>query len=276
MKPLLVQQQGVLYLLRQRRGWRVELFDWDGHQLGAGFRLRNEWQAPRALAVDADRRVWIADAARAEAVAFSVFGVRIAQWPLRKDAALEALAVQGLEDEAVMAVAYGGSECHALEWISAGKQRWLRSLGDPQARFEGLRSLAFHGPYLYAVEAGAQRVQVFRQAEFHYCMQFARDGAAHLSSLAALSDGRVVLAFEGEQSSVLLCDARGTPIRTLARFPDVEDPSAIAVEEADIDARARVAVLDRAGARVQIFTLAGTRLGSFVEAQALSLEEHEF
>lgn len=270
---------GILYLLRPRRGWRVELFDWDGRALPGGFRLGREWGAPRNLAVDEDRRVWILDAERNVCVAHSLFGMAGESFALRHEHP-QAVAVRGLEGEQLRCVAYGGAQRHGLTcWRADAPQRpiQLRSLGRTDTLFEGACALALRGAEeLLLAEQFANRVQIFRSLEFHYSLRLDPGRDARLTAIAPLADGRIAAAFDGEQASMELFDSRGTHLATLAEPGRVIAPSGLAVEEADIDARIRVALLDLAGSRVQVFNLRGTRLGSFCEPGSASVEDDEF
>ncbi len=266
---------GVLYILRRRRGWRVELYDWDGQALPGGFRLGREWLRPAALWVDPDRRVWVLDAGRGLAVAHSLFGGAVEQFALARESAV-ALAVQGLEAEQVRIVAHGGSARQALEWrVAAQPERvhHLRSLGRPEAHFEGLCSLALSGERLLCVEQTPNRLQVFRSLEFHYSLRLDPLGCAQLIAVSPLLDGRLVAAFDGEEPSLELFDARGTRLAVLLCGAKLLSPCGLMVEEADIDARRRVALLDLAGSRVQILNLRGERLGSFGEPGSATVLE---
>lgn len=268
---------GVLYLLRRRRGWRVELFGWDGEALAGGFKLGSQWQQPRALWVDEDRRIWVLDAARGSCVAKSLFGAAVEEFTLSRESAT-ALCVSGLERDQVRIVAHGGSTRHALEWRTAAPRdrvQYLRSLGDPAGNFEGISALALRAGVLLVAEQFANRVQFFRDAEFHYSLRLAAPRGSALIAVAPLVDGRLVAAFDGEEPSLELYDARGTRLTTLLRPGSLLAPCGLAVEEADIDARRRVALLDLAGSRVQILNLRGERLGSFSEPGSASVDEHE-
>jgi hypothetical protein len=86
--------------------------------------------------------------------------------------------------------------------------------------------------------------------------------------VAALSDGRTVVACRG--GGVLLFDAGGSLVRSLAEngsgdgdTGEVDEPTAVAVEEGGNERSSMALVLDREGERVQAFTLEGTCLGAF-------------
>jgi hypothetical protein len=88
-------------------------------------------------------------------------------------------------------------------------------------------------------------------------------------AVAPLADGRLVLAVGGGKSALLLCDATGHLLRVLARGGSDEGavfhPSDVVVAEDEDDRRTRVAVIDRDGDRVQMFTLEGRCYGAFAE-----------
>jgi hypothetical protein len=155
--------------------------------------------------------------------------------------------------------------------VERGRTRSLRSLGDADGTFQDVVRLAFHERYLWVCERRARRVQVFRDGEFHYAFRvpLARGGFAEPAGLASLEDGRVAIAIAGETSGVLLTDRAGQLLEVLAESGEesgkVLDPSAIVLERGTSDRRARVAVLDRGGDRIQLFNLEGRCYGSFAE-----------
>jgi hypothetical protein len=267
----------VLYVLREERGPKLRAFDWDGRPLGEAFALPPadpEACDPRGLALDGDRRLWIADRGARALRAFSVFGREVQRFThaARRPGApggleqLSALAAQGVEDELLLAAGSGGERRHALALFGADG-RWrasLRPLGDPEGRFSGLSDLAFCGRRLYACEERAGRIQVFRDLEFHYAL---RAGGLRPCALAPLADERVLVAQAGEPSALCLLGPDGSLLRALAQHGEGEgqvcDPSALALEEGEDERHTRVAVLDRGGDRVQIFALDGRCFGSF-------------
>ena len=94
----------------------------------------------------------------------------------------------------------------------------------------------------------------------------ARDGFEP-RAVAVLTDGRLIVAHGGEESALLLLDRGGRLLRVLAKRGSnsggVFEPSAVAVDESERDECTRIAVIDRDGDRVQVFTLGGTCYGSF-------------
>jgi hypothetical protein len=261
------------------------MFDWDGRPLREGFGVPAADGAvsdPRALAVDGDRRIWIADRGARALRAFSVFGVEVARLscPARPHDTpggfeqLSALAAWGVEDELLLAAGSSGERRHALALLGAqgGLRLSLRPLGDPQGRFHGLCDLVLSGRTLHVCEEQAGRIQVFRDGEFHYAM---RAAGLRPCAIAPLSDGRVIVAQSGEPSALVVLESDGTVERTLARHGDdegeIRDPCSLAVEEGVDERHTRVAVLDRGGDRVQIFALDGRCFGCFPDLSCASL-----
>jgi hypothetical protein len=277
MRARLCSAAGVLYVLRDERGPQLRPYDWDGRPLGEGFAIPaadSEPCDPRALAVDGDRRLWIADRGARALRAFSVFGLevrRLAAPPGRTQRGsgfeqLSALAAAGVEDELLLAAGSGGERRHALALCSADGRApvSLRPLGDPQGRFSGLCDLVLAGRTLHACEEQAGRIQVFRDGEFHYAL---RAGGLRPVAIAPLEDGRVVVAQAGEPSALALLEADGSLVRVLAPHGEAEgevcDPCSLALEPGADERHTRIALLDRGGDRVQIFALDGRCFGSF-------------
>jgi len=277
MRARLCSAAGVLYVLRDERGPQLRPYDWDGRALGEGFAIPAADSAPcdpRALAVDGDRRLWIADRGARALRAFSVFGLevqRLAAPPGRPQRGsgfeqLSALAAAGVEDELLLAAGSGGERRHALALCAADGRApvSLRPLGDPQGRFSGLCDLVLSGRTLHACEEQAGRIQVFRDGEFHYAL---RAGGLRPCAIAPLEDGRMVVAQAGEASALALLEADGSLARMLASHGEGEgevcDPCSLALEPGADERHTRIALLDRGGDRVQIFALDGRCFGSF-------------
>jgi hypothetical protein len=267
-RPSLASAGGVLYVLRAELGPRLRPFDWDGRPLGEGFAVPAADSGPcdpRGLAVDGDRRLWIADRGARALRAFSVFGVEVQRLGGAFEQ-LSAVAAAGVEHELVLLAGSSGERRHALAWLGpeGGLRSSLRPLGDPQGRFRGLCDLALSGRTLHACEEHAGRIQVFRDGEFHYAIH---TRGLRPCAIAPLSDGRVLAAQSGESSALALLEADGSHVRTLAAHGEgegeVRDPSALAVEEGEDERHTRVAVLDRGGDRVQVFALDGRCFGCF-------------
>ncbi|MBK7874845.1 MAG: hypothetical protein IPJ77_03695 [Planctomycetes bacterium] len=279
--------QGVLYVARPSARTEIVPFDLDGRPLARGFRVRGLAGARvelAALACDVDRRLWAADTGSRALRAFSVFGQELFAW---RDDAIEELdraarigrpvgvAASGVESELRLLVASAGERRHALHWVDPVERTALslRPLGDPNERFRRLAGVALSGSFAAACEAGAGRVQVFRDGEFHFafrCPIAPGTGAAfEPRAVALLADGRFVVACGGERSALLLVRGDGQVERMLAEdgLADgcVFEPSSLAVEPGASDAAARVAVIDRDGARVQLFALDGRSFGAFLD-----------
>jgi hypothetical protein len=144
--------------------------------------------------------------------------------------------------------------------------------------FQGLSGVALAGETAFACETGTGTVQVFRSGEYHYRIPI-RGFASRPEALpeprgiAPLEGGDfVVVCGGGGESAVLHIDVNGRLVRVLASEGldegRVHQPTGIAVEEGGPHPGTRVAVLDRDGDRVQVFTLSGRCYGSFVEAES--------
>jgi hypothetical protein len=277
---------GILYVGRHTaRAGFVRPFDLDGHALGPGFPVRGV-DGGRAsiagLAVDDDHRIWVADAASRRVRAFSAFGRELAEFASRAPGDADRagslgspvdVACSGVEDEARICVASGGTRRHALHLFDRHGERVLslRPAGDPLGVFRGLTAVAVRDRTVWACERGAHRVQVFRDGEFHFL--FGVD-LGRLSSqafepraIATLSDGRLVVAHGGAEGALLLLEREGRIARVLARggpgSGEVFEPSGVVVDERDSEGSSRIAVIDSDGDRVQVFTLEGRCFGSF-------------
>ena len=294
MSGSLTLHRGTLYVGRHGKTARVVAYDLDGHALGEGFRFRDERlgrSEASGLAVDDDRGVWVADTPSQRVRRFSVFGQETGGLGLALERPLEGAAdedragtvrqpvdvvVEGDTDGLRLVVASGGERRHGVQvFDEAGCHLGSpRPLGDPRGRFRRIRGLASHGRFLYVAEGGAQRVQVFRDGEFHFAFELepARQGEPRPEPVAldALEDGRVLVAVAGVRSALLLFDPAGRLQRVVAEDGDgegrVEQPCDVVVERDVADVRRRVAVLDRDGLRVQVFTLEGRCYGAFEEA----------
>lgn len=281
---------GVLYV-----GWyeltaSVAAFDLDGRPLETRFTFRDEAagrSSVEGLDVDDDHRLWVVDGAAARVRCFSLFGREVASVgdetppgsaPPR-DARGELgvpvdVRVSGADDDQVVLVASGGVRRHAVQQlrISSGTGDSLRPLGDPEGRFQRVRSIDVSGETLAVCESGAGRVQLFhgRPGE-RYRFDFAFEVPEDLGTPEAVSvvgDGRVLVATRGTTSGLHVFDAAGRLRRTIAgggAETELEEPCAVAIERGVDDRRARVCVLDRDGGRVQVVSLDGRAFGSFVD-----------
>lgn len=290
MSGAIALSQGVLYVARPQGRLRVRAFDLEGRALPGGFALRgldSRAARVRALAVDADRRVWLADESSRAVRGFSVFGAEIFLWrdELEQDRAGHlgvpvGLAAHGIENSLRLLVASAGERRHALHLVdpAARTASSLRPLGDPNERFRRLAGVALHDDLACACETAAGRVQVFRDGEFHFAFgaTAARpDERFEPRAIALLSDGRMLVAHAGETSALLLFDRGGRRATRLAgdglEEGAVFEPSAVAVHESSSDAESLAAVIDKDGERVQLFSLAGRHAASFVDGSRASV-----
>jgi hypothetical protein len=277
-------KNGVLYVGRHAATAHVQPYDLDGHALQGGFSFRGEngRAAVSAIDIDEDHRLWIADGAGERVRVFNVFGqeqaapralAAFAERDRERLAGLVDVSAVGVEDDTRLLLAAGGRRRHAL-WLvhlASGRAHSLRPEGDPRGRFDGVRRAAVHGRMVYACEAGAGRVQVFRDGEFHFLFRApvpARRVRFRPHAVAPLADGRLVIAQGGADASALLVvDRGGRHLRTLAEHGEatgqVFEPTDVAIEESESDHRTRVAVIDCDGDRVQVFTLDGVCFGAF-------------
>ncbi len=275
---------GILYVGRHAKTATVSSYDLDGRHLQEHVRFRDPGvgrSSASGLAVDAHHRIWVADSAASRLRCFTLFGREIAvaggESTDSADRAgslgtpVDVLAVER-EADLELCVASGGDRRHAVQWLALenGRTLSLRPLGDPDGRFQGVVRIAWLARYLWIVEARAQRIQVFRDGEFHYAFRIPRaQGFAEPRAIAPLDDGRAAVVVGGEPSAVLLLDRSGRILDVLAEGGDepgrIREPSAIVLERGTSDRRSRVAVLDQGGDRIQLFNLEGRCYGAFAE-----------
>jgi len=282
--------RGVLWVGRHVQSAHLRPYDLDGHPLAPGFTFRDPecgGSSVEGLAVDADRGVWVADGRAACIRRFSIFGGALqrlegvrdagqdARGALSELADLSLMQDEGGESAPRLLVAQGGWRRHALQVLDESGA-WLASLrcmGDPREAFQGLRAIAVGGRWIAAAEAGKGRVQVFRDGEFHLlCRPFtAPSPEASISAVSVLDDGRLVVALSGGESgsAVLFLDAAGRLLCRLAGAGRghgcVVDPTGLALEPGREEAATRLAVLDRDGDRVQVFSLGGRCYGELTD-----------
>lgn len=288
MQGSLALHRGVLYVGRHAKTATVQAFDLDGHELSEGFSFRDARigrSVAAGLSVDDERRVWVADTPSSRVRTFTVFGREIGglgasvEEPLtdavagldRAGTVREPVDVvaRGDADGLRLLVACGGVRRHAVQLFDEAGRLLAspRSAGDPRGLFRRVRSAALRGRLIFVAEAGAARVQVFRDGEFHFQIGGrSRHEAFEPVAVAPLEDGRIVVASAGPASALLLFDATGRLLRVLAEHGDaqggVHEPSDVVVEEAERDHRARLAVIDQDGERVQVFSLEGRCFGA--------------
>lgn len=283
--------RGALYVGRHEKTARVRVYDLDGHERSGGFSFRD----PRSgrsqvsgLAVDDDRQIWVADTPCSRVRAFSLFGAEVGGLGLPLDEPLVDppepcargrarspidVAVAGDRDEGRLVVACAGEQRHAVQIfdLSGAFLRSLRPAGKAEGRFSRVRGVALLGRFLYVAESGRRRVQVFRDGDFHFAFMPTGSRGARLEpvAIAPLDDGRMVIACGGARGALLLVDGAGHTLRVLAGPGEGEGhvfhANDVTAELGASDADGRVAVMDRDGERVQVFTLAGRCHGAFAE-----------
>lgn len=273
---------GVVWVARERRGGLLRAYDLDGRALSGELvvpPLRATRTSIAALAVDDDRRILVADGAAAAVRLFSAFGVEQRELCRGEGDHLDAFgsvgtpsgaAVDGVERDERVLVGSAGERRHALHILDrSGEARAsLRPCGDPMGVFHHVKKVGLRGRIAVAVEDGRARVQVFRDGEFHFAFHAPERRRSPWRPVAVqpLADGRFVLAARGEAASgLLLLDRAGNLERALAADDEVVDVVDLVVEEGGDERSTRIAVLDQAGARVQVFTLQGACLGEFVD-----------
>ncbi len=283
----LAQRSGVLYVGRHVRRAHVRLFDWDGHALAGGFSVGDGSTAVAAsgLAVDEDRRVWLADPLSGVVRGFNVFGREGLRFgpadpashpePLRMPDVASAIgrplcvAAEGSADDLRLVVGSDGDRRHALQVFGPQGHlvRSLRPRGESHGRFHGISGVDLTGRWLAACEPRARRVQVFRNLDHHFSFDVRAAGRqVEPRAVALLPDGGTLVACAGEVSGVLRFDAAGRLAGELigegAGEGQVLDPSDLIVEPGREELRTRVAVIDLSGDRLQVFSLTGAYFGS--------------
>jgi len=260
----------------------VRLFDLDGRRLGGGANAATfDAERPAGVAMDDDRRVWVCLPHEAAVVAYSAFGRAAARLVDPPDAAGRdapgvlgrpyAVDALGDTDELRLVVASRGRRRHALQvFDEAGRcVRSLRPGGASHGAFRALEGAAFDGRFVYAVEAGG-RVSVYRDLDHHFGFVVSGPDAdgPRLRAVAPAGGGRIAVLCE--RAGVLLFGPGGELLgRRIPTGPhaggasDLEAPVDLVVERGRDDARRRVVVMDREGARVQVFSLVGAPFGAF-------------
>lgn len=278
-------QSGVLYVGRHERTAHVRPYDLDGAPLGPGFSFAGHAGPGAAriggLDVDGEHQIWVADGTSERARAFNLFGTEIGGFGTaagrRPGAAgsLERIVDLCVRDdderELEVLVACGGRRRHAVQVFDAGGgwRSSLRPAGDPEGRFAGVRGLSETGAWTLVAEGWERRVQVFRNRDFHFWFrpELATGSPFEPNAAVALPDGRFVVAHGGPESALVVVDAAGRIASVLARAGpetgNVLDPTDIAIEPNERDRDTRLAVIDRDGERVQVFTLEGVCYGAF-------------
>lgn len=283
MQGSLAFHAGVLYVGRHALSASVAAFDLDGRALETRFTFRDQGQGRSSvdgLALDGDHRIWVADGGARRVRAFTLFGQEVAsvggEEHDERDAAGRigtpvAVATYGADDDLHVVVASRGVRRHALQVLhpASGRSRSLRPRGDPEGQFRGLCAVDVTGRDTFACEAGRGRVQVFRDGEFHFEIALPLAPDAHATGIACAPDGRLVVAVGGARPGLLVLNAAGRLERVLAEDEGLVDPGDVAVACGASDEETRIAVIDRDGERVQVFTLGGRCFGAFTDLNVL-------
>ncbi|TDJ67269.1 MAG: hypothetical protein E2O39_15035 [Planctomycetota bacterium] len=276
---------GVLYVGRHVKTAEVRSFDMDGHPLETRFTFRDEAvgrSEVSGLSVDEDHRIWVADAPCRRVRAFSLFGREVstlggseaeAEDQTGRIGAPTGVLAFGADADLELLVASGGVRRHALQFfhLESGRVLSLRPFGDPEARFHDACGVARSGRFVYVCERRGGRVQVFRDGDFHFCFRVPAQGGAAFEpvAIAPLPGGRMIVATGGTGSAILSVDAAGALRGVLAsagtESGSVFEPGDVVVENGAEARATRLAVIDKDGERVQVFTLDGRCYGSIAE-----------
>lgn len=284
MSARLCLNQGVLYVASAERSGRVVPFDLGGRRLEGGFKVPESAAGAcliGGLFVDDDRRVWLADRSLRAVRGFTLFGRETQRlgpprspspWRSEPDVAGNlglptALAGRGSSDDLWLAVGSLGLRRHGAQVFDGSGQllRSLRPLGESHGRFHGVRGIEWLGRSLLLLESQRPRVQVFRDLEhwFSFEVELPRPRGAELIAVRALEPGRFVALVGGDEPALLEVDARGRLRRVLAVAGEdtgrLSAPADLVIDRE----HQRLALLDREGLRIQVFTGDGECAGAF-------------
>lgn len=291
MHASLALRDRVLYVLRYERTAHVRLYDLDGRELEGGFAFRDQQRSQTAatgIAVDRDRRIWVASPDAGCVRGFTVFGserLRLGPSEEQRGALTRAELVAdraGVLDRPVAVACDGSSDDLRLVVGSAGRRRHglhvfgpegdllrsLRPMGESHGKFDGVEGVAIAGNLVFACEPRRGRVQVFRDLDFHFAFRIEgpRGAVGRPRGVAPLADGRLVVVHGGDFSGVSVVTADGRPLDQVAGVGTAGgallEPSDLVVEEGPPHPRTRVVVADEDGERVQVMTLDGRSYGS--------------
>lgn len=304
MHGALALSAGVLFVGRSAKTATVQAFDLDGRPLETCLEFRDTARGRSGIAgldVDADRRIWVADDAAAKLRGFTLFGRPVVELGGAEEDLVDArgalgvpvaVRTQGSDDELVLLVASGGRRRYALRLLRPfdARAHALRSLGEPEGVFDDLSDAHWttlgdasdagradraggEDDVIVCCERRAARLQVFRGGRFHFALPV----RGRPEAVVRLADGRFVVALGAgaedhpaeRRGSLVLLGPDGRHLRTLAGSDEVDHPSSLAALAGDGDAETRLWVLDREGARVQLFTLDGRGWGAFASVAAL-------
>jgi len=282
MRGSLTLKDGVLYVGHEEKTAHLRVYDLDGHPLEPGFFFRGPGGSAASvdgIAVDTDHRVWIADGTGGRLVAFSIFGVELAQVDSARQGAhdgrgylaspIDVVSIGSDVDQELL-VASKGRRRHAVQFLplGAGKTRSLKPLGRPDGCYHGVRGIAYREGSIWVCEGSAGRVQVFRDEEFHFAFRVPVAGSERFepNAILPLPGGRLLLAHGGPASAILLLDPSGGLLRVLVGPGTAEgkvfEPGDLVVEPGADDRHTRLAVIDCDGMRVQVFNLEGDCYGT--------------
>ncbi len=279
MSGALTTRGGVLFVGSHARTARLRTHDLDGHRLGGGFAFRDqerERSSIEGVAVDTDRRLWVADGEGQCLRTFSLFGRELASVPAGRDDRAGQLGrpsgvdVWGVDDELLVGVTSGGRRRHAAQLLSpaTGRMISLRSLGDPEGFFLDARGIVLQEDEAWVLEAQTPRLQIFKEGAFHYALPLPEIQGARPMAFALAPGGRPVVAWGGDRGAVLLLGPDGRVNGCLAATGEevggVDHPTGILCVPGVDDRHTRVVLLDHDGSRVQVFNLEGSCYGAFV------------
>jgi hypothetical protein len=279
----LALDRGTLWVAWYEKTAHVAPFDWNGRSVARGFSFcdaRIGRASVRDLALDDDRNLWIADEASSRLRRFSVFGQELGGLGLPLDEPLldepraeaendapskvrrpTAVVASGDSDGLELLVGCGGARRHALQLFTGEGQliSTLRSLGDPHARFQGISGLCRRERLIAICEEHADRIQIFRDLDFHYSIVLPADFRP--TDLKFLSGDRLLIS---GAPGVFIYTIASRDLHQLAPKTDpFDNPLALAVEERSTDRKSRLAVLDRLATRIQVLNLQGRLYGTF-------------
>tara|TARA_R110002072_G_scaffold207356_4_gene364953 strand:+ start:2247 stop:3179 length:933 start_codon:yes stop_codon:yes gene_type:complete len=286
----IAHRSGVLYVGRHARTARIASFDLDGRRLESGFTFRDTDMGRSSvdgLAADDDHRLWVADGAACRVRAFSLFGREVVTLgdPLSLDSDRRgqlgrpvALAVEGTDDDLVLAVVSGGRRRHAVQLMhpATGRTLSLRPDGDPEGLFQSAVRVRLDDGSVAVLESGRRRIQVFEDGNFHYALDLPGAREEVPTSFERMPDGRIVVALDcapGAPGGLHLLDRAGRPQGRLDLEEPLVHPADLALIPGDDDASTRVCVIDRDGERVLQFNLEGRAYGSFPTLDATGIHE---
>lgn len=264
----------------------VRLFDLDGRPLTdgpVGGSRPIGVERPAGVALDGDKRLWVCEPQASAVHAYTAFGrpaARLAdpgagRGPVRDAPGVLgrpwALDVRGDTDALELLVGSRGRRRHALQVFDEGGRlvRSLRPGGESHGAFREVESVALDGRFVYAAQTDG-RVYVYRDLAHHFSfrVELERGQEPRLRAIAPAGGGRIAVL--SETAGVLLLDASGKPLARPVPVGvhdggawDLDHPVDLVVERGREDARRRLVVMDRDGARVQVFSLVGVAFGAF-------------